>query len=785
MQSADYYKENLVFPNRDIDPSKKTDKYCQRNSEVIYGLYLAKRTAWGVGAQSEFATLRRYSTGQQDTDQYKTYLLQNYSSDSDTSGYDDAAITRQAKRQGWLNVFWENLSPAPRILNALLGKLEDVDYDVYVDMIDSDSRGLMEFEKFKKFHEARDAKWQTEFKMKAGIPVDQDVPFPTSKEELESFSSKEGFKLNIAKSMQKLLRHSFQVSDWDGTVARKVRDDLLTIGYGAVRDYYDDEQHRFRVKWVDPARLVIQHSEEFDYRDSEYGGYFSEWTISNIRRKLPELSEDKLRDLANQSKGMWGNPDNFFETERSALDPSGLFYRYDDYKVRVFEAEWIDADSYKKLHYTSKRGRKSIIDLGYNSKVRELNDRDKERGISQELRSTRIRKTYGCHWIVGTDYVFDYGPINMAPRPQPSKPKMTFHVEQLLQPSLIRQLRTILDQIALTWLKHQNSIAQMVENGYSINYQMLQGISLGGKKLNPAELLKMWKQTGILLHQYNTPTGQYGGGSATPITPITGGMQNRIRETAEQLEILFGLIEKITGINPVALGASASGETTLGETEMSVQAMADVIRPVISAFFDIKESAAESLLNRIQIGIRVSPKLRKAYAGIASPSDIDTMKLSEKDDVMYGFQLKAKPDISMKRTLLRFIEVSLTNGRNGQPGLSVPEALDFTMRIERGEDIDQIRQDIDYAVKKAEEKAQMEKERMIQLQNEGNMQNQQMAIEGQAKQSMLDGQLKQQEEKVRGEEKRATEQVKGNIEALDKLYEDMMMEEGRRQTINK
>ena len=770
------------FPSRDRDPKSKDGEYCRQNAEAIYSLYLNGKTAWGYGRFSHFDTLRRYSTGQQDVEQYKTYLL-NTTSENDDDGvytsYDDLPVSRLAKRMGWYNIMWENLSPAPRIMSALLGKMEDVDYDVYVDMVDSKSQGLAEHEKYKKFHEARDIKWQNEFKTKAGIPIDEPINFPATPEELESFSAKEGFKLNIAKSMQKLLRHSFNISKWDDVVARKIRDDLLVIGYGATRDYYDDEDCQFKLKWIDPARTVIQHSHEFDYNDAEYAGYFSLWTVSNLRRKLPDVSEKELAALAMQYKGEFGNPDFVWGDYKSALNPNGFGYAYDDFKVWVFEAEWADTNTYKKLHYNSKYGRKSIIDLDYDSKVKPLKEGAKAQGASQEVKNTIIRQTYHCHWIVGTDHVFDYGPVLMAPRPKMNKPKLTFHVEQLLQPPIMSQMKTILDQIAITWLRHQNSIAHMVERGYAINIHMLRNITLGGKTLDPSQVLAMWKQSGIVPYQYSFQ-GPYAGGAASPITPIEGGLGTRVQETAQQLDILFNLIEKITGLNPVALGGSPSGETTLGETQMSVQAMTDTLRPLIGAFFDIKRSIGESILNRLQIGIRVSKKLRDIYAGVTSPSDIDNIRMSEQWTPKYGMELKAKPDLQVKQTLMQFIQVSLTNGRNGQPGLNVPQALDFTMRIERGEDLEQIRQDIDYAVQKAEEKAHAETMEKIDRQNQGLAAIEQQKSQNELQKIYADGQIDMEEEKIRGREKRLLEQLKNNQELYNKLYDDMQIESGLR-----
>ena len=100
---------------------------------------------------------------------------------------------------------------------------------------------------------------------------------------------------------------------------------------------------------------------------------------------------------------------------------------------------------------------------------------------------------------MGTEICFDYGPVNMVPRPNMSKPKGTFHVEQLPQGGIIERLVPFLDQLQITWLKYQNSVAMMIERGYAVNVGMLMNITDGRKKKwDMLELLKMMRQTGIL-----------------------------------------------------------------------------------------------------------------------------------------------------------------------------------------------------------------------------------------------------------------------------------------------
>jgi hypothetical protein len=616
-------------------------------------------------------------------------------------------------------------------MNAIHGMFDKLDYDIYCDTIDSNSQELKEQQKYVKLCEAKNADWQVEYKRNAGIPVDEDVILPKSPEELAMFEAQDGFKLAIAKAMQKLTRHSMNISDWDGTVRKKVVDDLVVLNYGAVRDYFDTEDNKWKVKYVDPARLVMQFSNEYDYGDSEYVGYFCYWTISNLRDKLPLVPESQWQSLAKACYTLYGNPRDRWQNFYSEIDPTTGTYRYDGFKVPIFETEWIDTDVQKKLYYRSFRGRDSIIDLRYDSPIRDLTEEAKKAGASQEVKMIYKRVIRRCFWVLNTDYVFDYGVVPMASREGLSKPQLSFHVEQLLQPSIMKRAIPILDQISQLFLRWQNSLAMMIERGVAINTSMLAQVTFGGQKLKPAEVLKMYRQTGTLLYSYaNTPSGMYSGGAATPVTPLDGGLGARVQETMEAMQMQFTLLEKLTGINLLSI-ATPAGDPTKGNQDIAMQVTTNVLKPILDAIFEIKQSVSTSLMRRIQIGLRNSDRQREAYGGIISPADMDAMLTMEDEGVQYGISLKAKPDQRQKAKFLEWISIALQNVREQRPGIDLPDAMFFETALDRGEDMYELVQQMRYIISKNKQEAQQQQAAVIQQQAQANAQAEQSKQQGQ------------------------------------------------------
>jgi hypothetical protein len=349
---------------------------------------------------------------------------------------------------------------------------------------------------------------------------------------------------------------------------------------------------------------------------------------------------------------------------------------------------------------------------------------------------------------------------------------LPIHAEQLLQPSLIYRIKPILDQIALTWIGFQNDLANMVQRGYAVNMFMLMGISMNGKELDPASILNMCPRKGLLPY-LQIANGNYTGGMALPVTPIDGGLGQRVEETMNTFTMLYKALEDTTGVNPLSLGASPDPNAPVSTSEAALRATANVLKPVADAMFELKESIATSICSRLQIGLRVSDKIRRSYAGVVAPTDIQAMIFAEQSGAQYGITLRARPDEKMRAMVAEFIKLSIQQG-----SLTAPEGMYFLERLEAGEDIIQIRQEISYAIEKNQAAQQEAQTANIQAQNEGLMQIEQTKAQNQAQLLQLEGQMKAQDEMMRAMGKMKQTVLENNYKMLDQARIDAMIEDG-------
>lgn len=773
------YAKGYEFPNRDINPQEKGESYCMQWSKAIYGRYVGGRTAWGPDKRKWWHTMRAYSRGEQDIQKYKSWLTSDLSEDGGSvDSYDDAignsALGRRAKREGWYNLLWDVVSPASKIMNSLHGMFDDVEYDLYVDVVDAKSRALQEQEKWKTILLGRNAEWQAEYKRKAGIPVDEVVPLPKSEEEFDVRAANEGFKLGVAKAMQKLVRVAVDHdSEWVDVLKKKLIDSFFVCSAAAARDWYDPEEKRFKAKYADIADVIIQYSKEFDFNDSEYGGVFSVQTISFLKKKRPDISENEWKSLARNYMGRLSNPSDVVNwgLTYDVYDSETGCWKYDSFKVLTLEAEWIDYDITKALSYRSVHGRETYHRIGYDTEIKPLSAKQIERGARQEVVERVKRRLYECTWVVGSDIVFDYGPVRMAPKDGDYRPTLRLKVEQLQQKSIIEQLYPVFDQFFIAWLRYQNSMAKMIERGYAVNMSMLMNVTDGtGRKMSLEDIFDLWRQVGILPYMVSI-AGNYQGGAVSPVMPIDGGLGERLAESIRTFEWCFWMIENITGLNPVALGSTPKQDTPVTTMQMSLQATSNSLKPVINALMELKKNTATNLLRRIQVGLRNDVSIRKSYAGAIGVADVDALVVAEKDLAKYGLTMNFRPGTAFKEKLREYIRLCLQPGRNGVTRLDPNDAMFFEERLDQGGDLIEIRQQIAYTIEKNKQRDFAEQQAHIDRQNQGLMAQQQQKSQYEAQMKQMEAELKAMQENLATTNKLRVDRANRNSELFAKLAE--------------
>lgn len=724
------YKEEGKFQNP-IKGKDLTIDHIHRKCEYIFSNYVRGIDATGYSSKQKFDVLRQYGAGRQAEEIYQPYFFgtegtNNKSNTFDGLGNDIGGSTskfdtKEFARKALGHINWKIMSPMGKIKDKIHASFNGNMYDINIECVDENSVDEQQTAKWRAWVESQNETiaFMRQLQQVTGIPYEAPKNRITTISELELHEANGAFKLNYAKEGEKVIKDAWQVSNQD-EIDEKILDDLVDINLAGYRVYYDRELGKEMVRWIDPANAIIQHSKHNDFRDSAYAGEL----VFEPAYKLQALGIDpkRLPMIAKHYAGMFGNPvwsDQYEWQEGSEpLISCGFF------KVPVLDVEWIDVDVEKDVKYSTKYGTQQIRPYQEGEKL----------SANKQYVETKIHKVYQAKWVVDTDILYDWGIKPNQPRREKNQAVLSFHfIKGKNAQSMVERLMPVLDDFQFTWLKYQDAKASAVKSGLAIEFGSLLGMKMGGNELNPFDIVDIYRKTGDIFYRRNQR--HLGTSQPMPITPMQGGMGNIINELVLALDTNAKLIEEITGINPVSLGSTADPRAGKAITELAVSTSSSPIKNIFDKVFILKAHTSLDLLQRVQLDLRNSATVRSRYRAVVGELGVQTLVLAENKGVGFGYNLVARPtqeDIAM---IQEYVGVALQAGRNGQAGLTIPDAMYITRRIREGANSKEIEMFIDYRLKQQE--ADSQKAAAINQQQNTQSQQEGIALKAQMDRTLL------------------------------------------------
>lgn len=668
-----YQGQSIEFPKHDIDPANKGKDWHKQYCAAIYSVYLRDRAGIKYSKRAEMDMLRLYAEGNQPVEKYMDRL---FPIDPKTN-----------TRKGYMNVSWDILSVIPKFRAIVIGMFEKIDHDIVCSAIDPNSQAEKDQMKWSMWAEKQlegvfgkydelleNSGFQDMSKAKDMMPS-----IPKTLEEIEMFMELGAMKIKQEIAMEKAIDWSFYLSSWKD-IKRQVFQDFFDIGVGAVKDYVDRNTQRVKSRYVDPKNLVVKYSRSHTHDNIDFVGEITHYSIAELREamaeeiKRGEITEDDIRSIASKYCGYQGNP-YAYEFEYYSHESGNGGYRYDEFKVCVLDCEWF---SYDVKKYEKKRradGEEYVYNKPYTYNKPENENRKK--GVSF------FKTVHRAKWIPGSDYTFDYGYQYDIPRPNKSDAKLSYHIFKVSNKSMLSSIIPIEDNIQLTWLKLQNALAMAAPAGLAFEFGTLNNMSLGGKKMQPLDILSIRRQTGDLLFKASTHHSQQGSGfSSKPVFPIEGGIGNQLSEFLTLFEHNINMIRQITGISQTMDG-SVNPNVPVGTTEMSVAGTNNILHNLWVGYTFLKEETAKNMALRWQIVARY--KNVEGHYPALGKNTFEIIKITSKlSFAEYAIKVELRAAEEAKQRLLNAALQSLTAHKQGGVGIKMSDYFFIERQVETG-----------------------------------------------------------------------------------------------------
>jgi hypothetical protein len=338
----------------------------------------------------------------------------------------------------------------------------------------------------------------------------------------------------------------------------------------------------------------------------------------------------------------------------------------------------------------------------------------------------------------------------------------------MMPKSLVGSVISFADQLQLSHLKLQQSIAKAKPDGLIVDIEGLENVQLGkGGELQPLDIQDIYEQTGVFYYRSKNPEGGFQ-------NPPIRSLDNSIRNINELIGIYnhnLRLIRDTTGINEVMDGTSPKGEQLVGVRQQAVAAGNNAIYDITNAAIYLYTRVCEDIVKCLQI---LPPKsvIFQAYERAIGKTNMEVLS-SFGDLPMYNFGIKVQ--MEMDETEKSYLE------QNIQIALAQKEVdLEDAMAIRQLKDIDQAERLLIVRRKKRMAMQQQMAQQNSQMQAQMNQATSQAASQGKMQEIQMQSQSKiaeiQADAQAKAQLLQLEYQLKGQIEGA-KLQASLGMKE--------
>lgn len=643
-------------------------------------------------------------------------------------------------KQNYIKLNWQTLQIVNRIVSGLVGRWMQRDEKVVVKATDplSVKQKQDEFEhiEFILNNRAMVEKLQQESGVQL-IPQDQEIP--ADKEELNLWRMQ--FQYLPEEILFQMGCNDVLSSNgyFDVMKEKLLHDAAETLFVGTYT--WMDGDGVIHVEWVKPEDAIYSHSDFPDFRNTTYRGVAPSMKISELRKKYGKefhpnnplaLTEEQLWKIAETAKEFqYSNNITWNDTWITA------FMRpYDEWNVRSLQFEFKSLDN-EPYTVTKTKNSRTYTQKGYPTTASgKKREKPSDNQTVLEVESWNI---YRGVYLPDNDILLEWGLKDNMIRPQDPKEignaefSYSFFMPQNYQMrnmAIPEKIEAAIDGMILSLLKMQQVVARMRPTGAAIDESALQNIDYGlGEAGNKdIDYKKLYDQTGDIYYK-----GIDAEGNRIPI-PIqelaNSGFLGQMDGLIKNYQFNYQILKDELGEDPNLISAALQPRVTAGNVEAS-QLQAEyatdyIYRAYASVMADTARKVSCLLKDSVTYGSKV-------YRNIIKAEDIG--------ERFFSTEFKLLPQAH---------EVAKFEALLNQAMVSTPELVLF---IDPFQLVRIAKED----VKAAEAFFRRGQKKMLLHQQQSAQANAQQTIEGQ-----------QMSAKIAEEEKRKTEELKGDISMKEK-----------------
>ena len=579
---------------------------------------------------------RSYAEGNQDVGKYKDLL----DVQGDTS---------------YLNIDFSPVSVIPKFVDVIVNGMVNQEYDIKAKTIDPVAANERMEKKKQMYGNMLTKDFLQSLEDETGLSLAPKEFVAESSEEIEMFMAL-NYKQNVEIALEKAIEYTLDINDYDEVKRYMIRD-LVVLGLCAAKTEISKTEG-VKIRHVDPMNLITSFSAKPDFKNIRHAGEVYSITISDLKQQAgDEFSEDDYIKIAREYAGKNNNPVNY--GTQAYYENGNETYDYDKFSVNILDAEFITSHSLKYEKKENKFGGYSV-----NKKPSNYKKPKKSKTKREDIGQT-VKVIYKGKYIVGTEYLFNYGMMKDMPRPKSnlSETRLSYIVYQpnlykMKSRSLVDRMIPFADQIQLAHLKIQHVLAKARPKGAAFEIGSLENVSKGdGGTFTPLELQEIYDQTGNIYYRRIDDEGQMTG--SMPIQELENGIGRDFNTLIGVYNHNMQMIRDVTGVNESRDASKPSSEALVGVQKLSLLASNNATRDINDAYLNVTTRVSQSITVRMQDLVNFKG-LHKMYTNVIGDTAMYSIDMMKKLSIHeFGITLDVAPSEEERQMMEQNIQASI------------------------------------------------------------------------------------------------------------------------------
>ena len=618
------------FPSHAVsDTEKASEDYGLQVANAIEHEWFRKDSGSTkyYNSQQRYNNLKLYARGEQSVQKYKDELSIN----GDLS---------------YLNLDWKPVPIIPKFVDIVVNGISERTYDLKAFSQDPSSK-----DKRTKYVEAiaKDMKnkdYYNAIQQNMGQNVFNSNmkpdDLPQNDEEL-ALHMQLDYKQSIEIAEEEALNNVMSLNDYD-LIKKRLDYDITVLGIACVKNEFNTAEG-IKIKYVDPVDIVFSYTDSPYFEDLYYVGEITRISISELKKRFPNISDDELKQIEDKSTG----GETFAQIQKEKGFVHILNFEYKTFKNQTY-----------KIKQTSSGADKAL-------KKDDTFNPPKDSRARFEKVDRSIEVLYCGSKIIGFDKLLDWGMSENMTRPKSDITKCHMSY-QIVAPriyrgrpeSLVGRMMSFADMIQLTHLKMQQVLSRMVPDGIYMDADGLAEIDLGnGTNYNPQEALNMYFQTGSVIGRSMTQDGDFNQGKA-PIQEIQSGSgQAKLGSLINSYNYYLQMLRDVTGLNEARDGSAPDKNALVGVQKLAAANSNTATRHILQGGLYLTLKTAECISLRISDVLEYSNTKNQFVNSLGrfNVATLDEIKELHLHD--FGIFIELAPDEEEKQILENNIQMAL------------------------------------------------------------------------------------------------------------------------------